>query len=194
MGPGGRERGRESRVPTDSCQSCSDKIGKGGALSESRRPLATRLDNTAALGTGHLQCGVSPSRTAEPQDSVSRPSFVQLTQAGPSLSPADSKAGSQEVTGHGRAPRPGAHKAGAGLPLATRSSWEVVPCSCQWASVSLRKYWESKTVNMLGIYRVQLGYEKENFFICHFRKTSGPERELRASFPPSLLRLHYRGL
>ena len=36
------------------------------------------------------------------QGRVARPPFVQLTQAGPSLSPADSKAGSPEVTGQGR--------------------------------------------------------------------------------------------
>lgn len=112
VGPGGRERGRAGHLPSG--QSGSDEIGKREALSaEVPKLLATRLDSTDALGTGHLHCGVSPPWTAQPQDSVSRPSFVQLTQAGPSLSPADSHAGSQEVTGHGRAPRPGAHKAGA---------------------------------------------------------------------------------
>lgn len=62
---------------------------------ERSEPLVTRRDSKAAQGTGHLQQGVSTSWRAEPQGGVSRPWLVQLTQAGPSLSPADSKTGSQ---------------------------------------------------------------------------------------------------
>lgn len=100
----------------ESHQSSPDKIGKKkhSQSAEMSKLLATRLDGKSARGTGHLQRGVSPSWRAEPQGSVSRPSFVQLTRAGPSLSPADGKAEGQEVTGHGRAPRPGAHRGGAG--------------------------------------------------------------------------------
>ena len=72
---------------------------KPSQTAERSEAPVTRRNSKAAPGTGHLQRGVSPSWRAEPQGGVSRPWLVQLTQAGPSLSPADSETGSQRSRG-----------------------------------------------------------------------------------------------
>lgn len=61
-------RQRERGQGTESHQSSSDKIGKRNTQrAEMSKLLATRVDSKAALGTGHLQRGVSPSWRAEPK-------------------------------------------------------------------------------------------------------------------------------
>lgn len=91
VGPGGRKRGQGMEFH----QSSSAKMGKREPLSDNREGQASchLTGQQAAPGTGHLQRGVRPLWRAEPQGGVSRPSFVQLMRAGPSLSPTDSKAG-----------------------------------------------------------------------------------------------------
>lgn len=72
-----------------------------------------------------------PLAKAEPPGSVSRPSFVQLMQAGPLLSPADREAGSQEVRGHSRAQGPWGLQRGSGCFPWQQSLWKAVSCICQ---------------------------------------------------------------
>lgn len=86
MGPGGR--GREGRAPS---LIRADKIGKRNTLREQRCLSSLPPEWTARLPWGQGTCreGSAPHGEQSP-----RPSFVQLTQTGPSLSPADSKAGS----------------------------------------------------------------------------------------------------
>lgn len=84
-------RQRERGQGTESHQSSSDKIGKRNTLREQRCLSSLPPEWTARLPWGQGTCreGSAPHGEQSP-----RPSFVQLTQTGPSLSPADSKAGS----------------------------------------------------------------------------------------------------
>lgn len=119
---------------TESRQSSSRKTGRRETLSDSRDACASCHltgqqgcpGDRAPAARGQL---LAESRA---QGRVARPSFVQLTQAGPSLSPADSEAGSPEVTGQGGTLRARAHKGERGASPGNTSFWKVVSRICQW--------------------------------------------------------------